>query len=219
MRETMTLLSVNTGDEVSLEHRGKTFTSGIFKRPVEGGIAVSEAGIAGDAVVDAAHHGGPDQAVYAYSADDYDWWHATHGRRFSPGAFGENLTIRGLPSDPNVGDRLLIGEVVLEVTAPRIPCDTLAAAVDDRSIGRLFRDAERPGVYCRVLNEGMLAAGDSVTLVEHDGAETSIVELFRWCYAPRGDDRVDALQRLLRAPLAERFRERVSERLAQLQQT
>jgi len=207
----MWLESINVGAVETISHGDKTHETGICKRPVGGAVRISRPGIAGDAIVSTKHHGGVDQAIYAYSADDYDWWANETGRDYFPGLFGENLTIRDLPSDMNIGDRLLIGEVVLEATAPRIPCDTFASRMGDRKFGMTFRTAERPGVYFRVLNEGQAQAGDAVTLVENAGHDVSVLELFRYRYRLSHDP--DDLRRMLEAPIAQRMRAHIEKTL------
>ncbi|MDH3576340.1 MAG: MOSC domain-containing protein [Gammaproteobacteria bacterium] len=182
-------------------------TTGICKRPVSGSVEVTELGLHGDHVVDSKHHGGLDQAVYAYSADDYEWWASETGRDYPAGLFGENLTIKGLPSDMYVGDRLLIGDLVLEATSARIPCGTLATRMQDRGFGLTYRKAERPGIYFRVLNPGAVSSGDSVTLVEGGAGTVTILDLFRFAYATSRD--VEDLQRMLDAPIAARVRAKV----------
>jgi len=200
----MRLESINVGRAETISLGNKSHHTGICKHPVDGPVMVTSNGIDDDAIIATKHHGGPDQAVYAYSADDYDWWTAKTGRDYFPGLFGENLTIRDLPTDMTVGDRLLIGELVLEATAPRIPCDTLATRMQDRGFGMTFRQAARPGIYFRVLNEGEIRPGDAVTLVESTEHDVSILDLFRYKY--RLNHTVDDLQRLLEAPIAERMR-------------
>jgi len=208
----MRIESINVGRVETIAHGNKSFETGICKDPVEGPVRVTVLGLTGDAIVATEHHGGADQAIYAYSTDDYDWWATEAGLDWSPGLFGENLTIRDLPTDMNIGDRLLIGEVVLEATAPRIPCDTLAARIEDRGFGMAFRKAERPGIYFRVLNEGEIQSGDVVTLVESAEFNVSILDLFRHKYRLQHD--ADELRRLLQAPVAERFRAQIEEKLA-----
>lgn len=208
----MRLESVNIGQRETISHGDRSYVTGISKYPAAGTVAIAAEGISGDSIVATEHHGGADQAIYAYSADDYDWWAERAGREFFPGLFGENLTIRDMPSDMRVGDRLLIGEVVLEATAPRIPCSTFAARMQDSSFGMAFREAERPGVYFRVLNGGEVAAGDSVTFIETEESDVTILELFRFHYARQHDP--DALRRLLEAPLAARMRAKVEGKLA-----
>lgn len=211
----MRLVSINVGRAETVSFGDKSMKTGICKYPVEGAVAVTTEGLAGDAIVSVRHHGGPDQAVYAYSADDYDWWAQTTGREFVPGLFGENLTIRDMPTDMRVGDRLLIGEVVLEATAPRIPCETFATRMQDPGFGLRFRDAARPGIYFRVLNEGEIEAGDPVTFVESADHDVTILDLFRYKYRLRHDP--GELRRLLDAPLAERMRVEIENRLAGLE--
>jgi MOSC domain-containing protein YiiM len=200
----MQIESINVGRVETVRHGHKAMQTGICKRPVEGRVSIKVDGLPGDAIVATRHHGGPDQAIYAYSSEDYDWWAESTGREYFPGMFGENLTIRDMPSDMRIGDRLLIGEVVLEATAPRIPCDTFATRMEDPGFGLLFRRAERPGIYFRVLNEGEIRAGDNAMLVECDEHDVTVLDLFRYKYNHYHD--ADDLRRLLEAPLAERFR-------------
>jgi len=208
----MRIESVNVGRAATVTLGSRVIESGIRKTSVDVPVQVTAEGVQGDVVVDTEHHGGRDQAVYAYSADDYDWWCEHLGRRIDPGTFGENLTIRDMPSDLRIGDRLLIGELVLEATAPRIPCDTLAAHMGDSGFGLAFRRAERPGIYFRVLNEGAVRRGDVVTLVGSDECDVTTLELFRYKY--RLSHEPNDLRRLLEAPLAERFRASIEKKLA-----
>ncbi len=211
MLEKIQVESINVGCAQTIRNAGKSLTSGICKYAVAGPVYLDEVGVHDDAVVDQLHHGGADQAVYIYSADDYDWWNSETDRDYWPGLFGENLTIRGLPFDLNVGDRLLVGEVVLEATAPRIPCSTLAVRMRDSAFALAFRRAQRPGVYFRVLNSGEISAGDAVTLVANESGDVSILELFRFNYALRHD--AADLHRFLGAPLADRFRRKIQSKL------
>jgi len=208
----MRVTSVNVGREETIDHGNRRFTTGIRKRPVDGAVYIGAEAVAGDTISDKKHHGGADQVVYAYSADDYEWWSEQRGHELGPGTFGENLTIEGLPTDMNIGDRLLIGEVLLEATAPRIPCSTLAAQMQDSGFGMAFRKAERPGIYFRVLNEGEVSAGDAVTYIENPAPVVSILALYRLAYDLQPDP--DALERYLEAPLAERMRASIEEKLA-----
>jgi MOSC domain-containing protein YiiM len=213
----MRVTSVNVGREETIDHGNRTFKTGIRKRPVVGAVFIGAEAVAGDTISDKQHHGGADQVVYAYSMDDYDWWSAQLGRELAPGTFGENLTIEGLPSDMNVGDRLLVGDVLLEATAPRIPCSTLAAQMQDSGFGMAFRNAERPGIYFRVLNEGEVSAGDAVTYIENPAPVVSILDLYRLAYDLRPDPA--AMERYLEAPLAERLRASIEEKLATARRT
>ena len=208
----MRVTSVNVGREETIDHGNRQFTTAIRKRPVDGAVYIGSDAVAGDTISDKKHHGGADQVVYAYSADDYEWWSEQLDREIAPGTFGENLTIEGLPADMNIGDRLLIGEVLLEATAPRIPCSTLAAQMQDPGFGMAFRKAERPGIYFRVLNEGEVSMGDAVTYIENPAPVVSILALYRLAFDLRPDP--DALEHYLEAPLAERMRASIEEKLS-----
>ena len=172
------ITSINVGREELLEYGKKHFTTGICKRPVPGAVRIERERVANDAICDPEHHGGPDQAVYVYAAEDYAWWSRVLGRECEPGLFGENLTVSGLAAEMAVGDQLRIGEVLLEATSPRIPCSTLAARMQDSNFGLAFRRARRPGVYFRVLNAGSVEAGDRISYLPATGSSVRILELF-----------------------------------------
>lgn len=212
----MKLLSVNVGTTRPIEVGGAVRQTGIYKTPAPGRVAVGRAGLAGDAICDVRYHGGADQAIYIYGQSDYDWWAATLGRTLEPGTFGENLTLGGLESGlAFVGDRYVIGSVVLEVTAPRIPCGSLSRRMNDPRFAERFRDAERPGLYCRVIQEGSVEAGDPVEYHPVVAEDTvSVLEVFRGYYA--GDLDEATLRRHLAAPIAIRDRAHKEKRLAKL---
>jgi MOSC domain-containing protein YiiM len=211
----MKLMSVNIGKEETLARPNKTEQTGIFKRPVDGPVQVTREGILEDFIGDKKNHGGPDQAVYVYGWADYEWWVAELGQEMQPGMFGENLTISGLESAQfNIGDRLHIGEVVLEVTAPRIPCGTLAGRMNIPTFAKQFRFAGRPGLYCRIIREGILQAGDPVSAEPYAGKTVGIVETMRDYYEPELTEA--AIRRFLDAPIAVRLREKKEEQLSAL---
>jgi MOSC domain-containing protein YiiM len=178
----------------------KPVKTGIDKRPVTGPVAVRRLGMAGDTICDTVNHGGVDQAVYAYAEEDADWWRAELDARprveLRPGAFGENLTTRGVDvSGAVIGERWRIGSTILQVSAPRIPCSTFAAFWGmDRLIKR-FIEAGRPGAYLRVLTEGELSAGDPITVLDRPAHGLTIAQTLR---ALTGDHSLAAL--LVAAP-------------------
>jgi MOSC domain-containing protein YiiM len=160
-------------------------TSGIDKRPVPGRIGVHALGMDGDTVFDTRHHGGPDQAVYAFSRTELDWWERELGRPIPDGQFGENLTIAGLDVDAAiVGERWAVGDAVLEVATVRIPCNDFkgwqAASGDDATAwAKRFTRRQRSGVYLRVLQEGTVAAGDAVRLLHRPDHGLTASTMFR----------------------------------------
>ena len=210
----MQVVSVNVARPRLIVLAGRTRTSAIAKVPTELEVAVTAEGLVGDQVEDEENHGGPDQAVYAYSVEDYAWWSAALARELLPGTFGENLTIEGFESGAlDVGDRFrLAGGAVLEVTAPRIPCGTLAGRMEDASFTRRFAQAGRPGPYLRVLETGTVQVGDAVEL-ELRGSGVSLLEMVRWFYDPQTP--VGVLERALDAPIAIRARDDYRKRIAE----
>ena len=211
----MRLLSVNVGREEPIENGKASGKSGIYKRPVDTAVRITPLGLAGDTIFDTENHGGEDQAVYIYTAPDYAWWAEELGRELEPGTFGENLTIRDLVSaDAFIGDRLHVGDVILEVTAPRIPCATLAARMEDPGFVKRFRWAERPGLYCRVIREGEVRAGDAVTIERYRSETISAIEMFRDVFDP--DLSESGLRRHLVAPVAVRDRILKEQQLGEL---
>lgn len=195
----MRIESVNAGK--ARPRPGGKGETGIYKLPVTGAVQVGREGLDGDSVCDARYHGGTDQAVYVYGSTDYDWWAGRLGHALEPGTFGENLTISDVESAQfNMGDRLRVGPVLLEVTAPRIPCGTLSGKMGDASFARTFREAGRPGFYCRVLAPGPVRAGDPVSLEPGAGETVSILEVFEEYYTDHSDEA--RLRRILAAPIA-----------------
>ena len=201
----MRLISINIGHLQTLQRKDRMEKTGIFKLPVDQPVNVTKLGLEKDVIVSKKHHGGPDQAIYIYGEPDYQWWSRELGKELVPGTFGENLTISGLESAKfNIGDLLHIGEVTLQVTAPRIPCSTFAARMNDPHWVRKFRQAERPGLYCRVMQEGMVKTGDPVSFESYQGETLSLLEMYRDFYVKNKSR--ENLLRHLRAPIAIRDR-------------
>jgi MOSC domain-containing protein YiiM len=199
----MKLLAVNVSRPKPIERGGKSGMTGIFKESVTGQVKVGVLGLEGDSQVDTENHGGKDQAVYLYSNDDYAWWSGQLGTVLEPGTFGENLTVSHLPEPLYIGDRFEIGSVVLEVTAPRIPCSTLAARMNDLAFVKKFAKAAKPGVYARVIQTGFLQAGDEVKYLRGKYDVTALEEFHLFYQKVQA---IEDLERLLAAPIAERSR-------------
>lgn len=163
---------------------GKPERTGIDKRPVAGPVRLERLGVVGDRILDTKHHGGVDQAVYAYADEDREWWqHQLDGELsfpLGPGSFGENLTTQGIDvTGAVVGEQWHIGTAVLEVCVPRIPCNTFAAFWDVRQLVKRFTAAGRPGAYLRVLIEGEVSAGDRIEVRQRPAHGLTIGESFR----------------------------------------
>lgn len=183
------LLSVNLGVPRS-SPATRIGVTGIDKRPAGGPVQVRApgpkgsglgGGLVGDRVLDGGHHGGDEQAVYAYAREDLDEWGAVLGRDLAGGVFGENLTTGGLDvTGALIGERWRVGgAVVLEVTLPRIPCNTFAHWMDERGWIRRFTERAAPGAYLRVVEPGQIRAGDPVVVVDRPDHDVTIGMTFR----------------------------------------
>lgn len=211
----MKILSVNIAQPQPIKTPRSTRKTGIFKTPVDHPVRVTALGLESDAVCNTKHHGGVDQAVYVFCEPDYAWWAAELDMALPPGTFGENLTVSELESAALfIGDRLHADEITLEVTAPRIPCATLAARMGDSRFVKRFRQGERPGIYCRVVREGLVHAGESLRLERYAAETIGVLEMFRDFYDGAWDEAM--LRRYLAAPIAIRDREERARQLAEL---
>jgi MOSC domain-containing protein YiiM len=163
---TGTVESVNVGKPRPVESNGHTVWTAIWKHPVEGRVPLRGVNLRGDDQADRTVHGGPDKAVYAYAIEDTQWWEAQLDVALGAGAFGENLTVRGLPvSEAVIGERWAVGSAVLEVAQPRLPCFKLGLRMNDRGFLKRFAAAGRPGAYLRTVREGDIGAGDRIDVL------------------------------------------------------
>ncbi|GCD44998.1 sulfurase [Streptomyces paromomycinus] len=187
-----------------MEYPGATGSTGIGKQPVDGPVAVAApgpkgvagSGLAGDAVVNLQHHGGNDQAVYAYAREDLDVWEKELGRALPAGLFGENLTTSGLDvTYARIGERWRVGpQLLLEVTSARIPCMTFQGRLGEPRWIKRFTQAGVPGAYLRVLEPGEIRAGDPITVEHRPDHDVTIALAFRGMTTER-----EVLPRLLEA--------------------
>lgn len=166
--------------------------SAIAKQPVSGPVRVGTLNLEGDAQADLTVHGGPDKAVYGYASAHYpEWAHdfPHHADQLVPGIFGENLTISGMSeADICVGDVHAIGTARLQVCQPRQPCFKLALRFGDEQVPRQMIRNGRAGWYYRVLEEGMIAAGDTIELVDRPNPDFPFQRLVEIVYQRRATD-------------------------------
>ncbi|MEU6816533.1 MOSC domain-containing protein [Streptomyces sp. NPDC046860] len=186
----MKLLSVNLGRPRAVPYTDQAEgVTGIDKRPVDGPVRVAApgakgvggSGLAGDAVCELRHHGGDDQAVYAFAREDLDDWERELGRPLANGCFGENLTTAGLDvSGALIGERWRIGSaVVLEVTSGRIPCRTFQGHMAEPGWVKRFTRKGATGAYLRVIEPGGIRAGDAVEIVHRPDHGVTAAKQFR----------------------------------------
>ena len=83
--------------------------------------------------------------------------------------------------------------------------------MEDPQWVKKFRYAERPGLYCRVIKEGRVKAGDPVFIEKYTGETISVLEMFRDYYARNKSE--ETLRRQLNAPIAIRARRDIEKEL------
>lgn len=181
--------SVNLGRPRPNPHKEVGWT-GIGKQPTDGPVEVRApgpkstgqgSGLVGDFIGDGKHHGGDDQAVYAFQREDLDEWERRLRRELPNGFFGENLTTIGLDiNNARIGERWRIGdEVVLQVTAPRIPCATFRGWMGEKGWAKIFTAAGRPGAYLKVIAPGAIRAGDPIEVISRPEHDVTVTLLFK----------------------------------------
>jgi MOSC domain-containing protein YiiM len=178
------LRSVNVGlpKDAPWAEIGRT---SIDKHPVAGRVAVDTLGLEGDQVSDTKHHGGVDQAVYAFAREDLDRWVEILETEIRDGQFGENLTTVGIDvNEAEVGERWAIGTAEFEVADVRTPCNDFKqwmglSGYDNAAWVKRFAADGRPGPYLRVTRPGVIAAGDEISVVHCPGHGVTVSLMFR----------------------------------------
>jgi ferredoxin-NADP reductase/MOSC domain-containing protein YiiM len=181
-----TLRSVNVGLPKDVLWQGRTVHTGVWKAPVTGPATVRRLNIDGDGQGDLGGHGGEQRAVFVYQLDSYRYWQQFLGRDdFTPGQFGENFTVEGLPDDEVcIGDRYRIGTAVFEVTQPRVTCYRVGIRMNDPRMPALLVQHRRPGFYFRVLQEGEVRAGDDIVKIADGPERMTVAEVDGLLYLP-----------------------------------
>ena len=158
------VISVNVGRTRDVDWRGKKVTTAIWKEPVAGPVKVGRLGAEGDQQADRMGHGGEQRALFVYQVESYRYWQDFLGREeFVMGQFGENLTVSGMADDEVcVGDRYRVGGTVLEISQPRVTCYKVGIRLNDERMPALLVKHRRPGFYFRVIQEGVVSAGDGI---------------------------------------------------------
>jgi MOSC domain-containing protein YiiM len=188
--------SLNHGKVFEAAWAGRLRRTAIDKRPVTRAVAVGELGVAGDEQADVKYHGGPDKAVYAFAREDLDRWEQVLGHSLHDGQFGENLTTSGIDvNEALVGERWRVGEALLEVCSVRIPCRVFANWLQEQGWVRRFTADARPGPYLRVVEPGLIAAGDPIVVERRPTHALTVSTVFQAVTS-----RADLLPLLLEVP-------------------
>ena len=174
------LLSINVAAIIHHEDwAGSVGKTGIDKRPKLGRVSLENDAVEGDQVLDTKNHGGKDQAVYAYAREDADWWEKEIGLEINNGRFGENLTTQDIDvTNAIVGEKWALGTCILQVTMPRIPCKVFQGFWQRPNLIKEFTQAQRPGAYLKIIQEGYVSAGDDISVFDIPQHGITIKDLF-----------------------------------------
>jgi MOSC domain-containing protein YiiM len=177
----MKIISLNVGQPRLVLRGEEPVSTGIFKQPVAGRVALRTLNLNGDRQADLSVHGGPQKAVYLYPSEQYEFWKSELPEMELPwGVFGENFTTTGLlETETNIGDRFRVGSAEIMVTQPRMPCYKLGLRFGRTDIIRRFLASERTGFYFSVSQEGEVGAGDQFELIEKNLSGVTVVDVTR----------------------------------------
>ena len=216
----MKLISLNTGLPRDVRWRGRIVTTGIFKQPVAGRVALRKLNLDGDRQADLTVHGGEYKAVYCYPLAHYEYWKKElPGRELPMGSFGENFTADVPPEDSvHLGDRFAVGSAELVVTQPRLPCYKLGVRFQSDDMVKRFMVSGRTGFYFAVTREGDVGAGDEMKMIARDANAVPVSEITRLYIAKRfdEDDLASVRRALLVSALPESWKEHFRERVERM---
>ena len=197
----MKIISLNVGLPRALRVRDREVTTGIFKSPAADPLMLRRLNLDGDRQADLVNHGGRNKAVYAYPSEHYEFWRRElPGMDLPWGIFGENLTIEGLSEeDACIGDHFRIGEAVVAVSQPRIPCYKLGIRFGRDDIVKRFLASGRSGIYFSVVEEGLVKAGDAIERIHRNEHGISVAEINRAYVHCR--ENIPLLRRIVKAEI------------------
>jgi MOSC domain-containing protein YiiM len=211
------IVSLNTGLPREVIWHGAAVTTGIFKQPVDGRVALRKLNLDGDRQADLTVHGGEFKAVYCYPREHYDYWkRELPGRDLPMAMFGENFTIDGLlENSVYLGDRFAVGSAEVVVTQPRLPCYKLGIRFQSDDMVKRFLASGRTGFYVAVTREGEVGAGDTIEALARDANAVPVSEITRLYIAKRYEAAdVTSVRRALRvAALPESWKAYFRDRL------
>lgn len=195
--------------------------TGIYKRNVPGPARVTFQGIEGDEHGDLRVHGGPEKAVHHYAAEHY----ARLAQAFPesacaliPGSLGENISARHLcERNVHLGDVFRVGSSLLQVSQPRSPCWKINHRFDADRMSMYVAQERITGWYYRVIEPGVIQAGDCVVLQDRQTDRFSIDQFWQVQLTHRPS--IEDLIELIAIPgLAQDWKRRLDERVKWLQQ-
>ncbi|MED2011059.1 MOSC domain-containing protein [Brevibacillus borstelensis] len=209
----MQLVSINVGKPQTVMHNGKEVSTAIWKYPVTDRRFLDWEQLDGDGQADRRFHGGKDKALMVYSYDHYSFWEEKLGQELAPGAFGENVTVRGLDeSTVSIGDIFQLGEAVVQVSQPRQPCFKLDVRLQRSDMVSLIQQTGYSGFYMRVLETGMIGQDMEFRLLEKSSHNVTVSFINQIKYHKK--DNLEAIRRILAVKeLADSWRPSLEKRL------
>ena len=196
----MKIVSLNVGLPREVLWQGRNVTTGIYKEPVAGRVALRKLNLDGDRQADLTVHGGDYKAVYCYPVEHYEYWKKElPGRELPMGMFGENFTVHGLLEEQvHLGDRFAVGSAEVVVTQPRLPCYKLGVRFGSDDMVKKFLASGRGGFYLAVTREGEVGAGDAITAISRDANAVPVSEITRLYVAKRyGTEELASVRRAM----------------------
>jgi len=165
----MKIISTNIAPPKTILWKGKKRHTGIFKKPVKQ-IFLGKTDVENDSVIDRKYHGGIDKACYLYSINHYNFWKEKYPNLdWGWGMFGENLSIEGLDETKLfIGDTFKVGNAIIQISEPRLPCSTLGIRFETQKIVKEFTNSTFCGAYTRVLQNGTVKPNDKLILIEQE---------------------------------------------------
>lgn len=188
----MRIVSTNIGNPTTFLWNGKEEKTGIFKYPVSEALYLGRTDVNKDSVIDRKHHGGINKACFLFSADEYPFWQKEFPELdWDWGMFGENLTVKGLDeSIIRIGDIFQIGSATVQISQPREPCYKLGIRFNDQKILKKYIEHGRPGTYGRVLEEGEVKKGDTMTLIQQSKNSLTVDQFFHLLFARKKNSEI-----------------------------
>ena len=216
----MKIVSLNVGMPREVLWHGRSVTTGIYKEPVAGRVALRKLNLDGDRQADLTVHGGEYKAVYCYPVEHYAYWNKElPGRELPMGMFGENFTTSGLnENEVHLGDRFAAGSAEVVVTQPRLPCYKLGVRFGSDDMVKRFLASGRGGFYLAVTSAGEVGAGDEIKVISRDANAVPVSEITRLYVLKRwGTEELASLRRALQvAALPEDWKGYFRERMQKM---
>lgn len=190
------ILSINTGKPIQVQFKKKEVSTGIYKLPVSEPLFLSWLNFEGDGQADLVHHGGREKAVCVYPYEHYPFWENELERSLEYGAFGENLTTRGLlETDVCIGDIFQLGEALVQVSQPRQPCFKLSVKYNVPDMPLKVQETGYTGFYFRVLKEGTVCRDAGLTRISSHPQGITVAYANRIMHHEK--DRIEDIKKIL----------------------